>query len=180
MDVSKIVAVYAGSFDPITFGHIWMIKESAKLFDTLIVAIGINPDKKTTYTLQERLTAIYESVKDIKTRSGEQIVVDSFINTYLVDFAQAMNATHIIRGIRSTNDFAYEQSMRHINADLKPNIHSVFFIPPRELSEISSSFVKGLIGPNGWKNIIGKYVPSAVEALILSKHKEVENVEDKQ
>jgi pantetheine-phosphate adenylyltransferase len=169
--MSKLIGVYAGSFDPLSFGHVWMIAEAAKLFDTLIVAIGINPSKKATYALQDRLDVIYASIKDISTRSNEQIVVDSFVNMYLVDFAQAMNATHVVRGIRSATDFAYEQGMRHINADLKPDIHSMFLIPPRELSEISSSFVKGLIGPNGWKDMIGKYVPPPVEAMILRYHK---------
>ncbi len=60
--------------------------------------------------------------------------------------------------------------MRHINADLKPSIHSVFLIPPRELSEVSSSFVKGLIGPAGWETVIGKYVPPAVHKMILEQH----------
>ena len=139
-----------------------MVEEAAKFFDTLIVAIGINSSKKTQYLLKDRLEAIYDATRAIKTRSGIDVVTDSFVNMYLVDFAKAMNATHVVRGIRSATDFAYEQGMRHINAYLKPDIHSVFLILPRELSEISSSFVKGLIGPNGWKDMIGKYVPRGV------------------
>ena len=169
--MSKTIAIYAGSFDPITNGHVWMIEEAAKLFDTLIVAIGVNPVKQPTFSLKQRLDAIYASVSHLKTKGGEAIVVDSYLNRFLVDYAQAMNATHIVRGIRSSADFEYERGMRQINADLKPSIHSVFLIPPRELSEVSSSFVKSLVGPQGWQDLVKKYVPQCVcEIMVGVQH----------
>ncbi len=146
-----------------------MIEEAAKLFDTLIVAIGVNPSKQAKYPLKDRLEAIYKATGGIQTRAGTNIVVDSFTNKYLVDFAQAMNIKYIVRGIRSPSDFEYERAMRNINADMKPDVHSVFLIPPRELAEVSSSFVKGLIGPDGWHEQVSKYVPKAVFDMMREK-----------
>jgi pantetheine-phosphate adenylyltransferase len=171
--MSKLIAVYAGSFDPLTNGHVWMIEEAAKLFDTLIVAIGVNPSKQPKYSLKERLNAIYDATTGIKTRTNEGIFVDSFTNRYLVDYAQAMNAPYVVRGIRSTDDFKSEQRMRNVNADMKPGMHSVFFIPPRELVEVSSSFVKDLIGPEGWELQVRKYVPDAVYKMIIQHSEDV-------
>lgn len=168
--MSETVAVYAGSFDPLTNGHVWMIEEAAKLFDILTVAVGVNPAKRPTFSLEERFNAIHCSIKHIKTRMDNSIIVDLFSNEYLVKYAKRQGATHIIRGLRSSADFEYERGMRQINADLMPSIHSVFLIPPRELAEVSSSFVKGLIGPDGWQELVKKYVPEHVHKMILRGH----------
>jgi len=153
----KALGVYAGSFDPLTIGHLWMIEEGRKLFDQLVVSIGINPDKKYTFSLEERIEMLRAS-----TAKFRNVSIDSFSNLYLVDHARSIKATHILRGIRSQADFEFERGMRNINGDLDPTICTVFLMPPREIAEVSSSMVKGLIGPNGWQNIVRKYVPAAV------------------
>jgi pantetheine-phosphate adenylyltransferase len=150
-------AVYAGSFDPITNGHLWIIRQAAPLFDSLVIAIGINPDKKTTFPLAERLRFVAASISDIP-----NCTVDSFENQYLVDYAARVGAGTIIRGIRNESDFTYERAMRHINGDLRPEILTLFFVPPREIAEISSSMVKGMVGPDGWRAIVRRYVPPCV------------------
>jgi len=150
-------AVYAGSFDPLTNGHLWMVKQGLKLFDELIVAIGINPDKRYTFSLEERLELLHECLD-----SPSHLVIDSFENQFLVHYAAAKRARFILRGIRTPNDYDYERGMRYINEDLKPEITSVFLMPPREIAEVSSSFVKGLIGPDGWQEIVKQYVPEPV------------------
>src|SRR5687767_4626539 len=99
----KSLAVYAGSFDPLTVGHLWMIEEARRLFPTLLVAIGINPDKKYHFSLEERLEMLRES-----TRAFGNVRVASFANLYLVDYAQSIGATHILRGIRSQGDYEFE------------------------------------------------------------------------
>ena len=159
-------AVYAGSFDPLTKGHLWMIEEGAKLFDGLVVAIGVNPDKKYSFSLDERLEMLRKS-----TRAFSNVKVASFENEYLVNYADSIGAQYMLRGIRSEADFYYERRMRNINADFKPNIATPFLMPPRELAEVSSSFVKGLVGPNGWENFIEEYVPRNVYNKVLIKNK---------
>jgi len=148
----KRLGVYAGSFDPLTVGHLWMIEQGVKLFDLLIVSIGINPEKQYAFSLEERLSMLCESLKQFRNLS-----VTSFSNRYLIDYAQSVGATHILRGIRSASDYEYERTMRNINGDLDSRIVSVFLMPPRGIAEVSSSMVKGLVGPRGWQKVVGKW-----------------------
>src|SRR5881397_3175332 len=97
---NKPLGVYAGSFDPLTIGHLWMIQEGVNLFDRLIVAVGINPEKRYTFSLEERFGMLRESLKQYRNLS-----VTSFSNRYLIDYAQSIGATHILRGIRSESDY---------------------------------------------------------------------------
>ena len=161
-------AVYAGSFDPVTNGHLWMIEQGIALFDELIVAIGINPDKKYTFTLEERLDAIQDVIIQYVLHR-DSILITSFENDFLVTYASSVKAQYILRGVRSVEDYEFERGIRHINSDLKPDITTIFLMPPREISEVSSSLVKGLIGPNGWQDVVKRYVPTPVYDLILSK-----------
>jgi len=161
----KRVAVYAGSFDPPTNGHLWMIEKGAKMFDKLIVAIGVNPNKKYTFSVEERIQMLKDSVKGCP-----NVSINQFNNKYLVKYAQSIGADFILRGVRNTADFNFEQGMNNINRDINSNINTVFLIPPRELCEISSSFVKGLIGPDSWKTVVSQYVPKAVFNKIKEKY----------
>ena len=156
------VALYAGSFDPVTLGHMYMIREGARLFDKLIVAIGINPGKRYTFSLEERLRLI-----QLVTRGIPNVHIDSFENRFLVDYAKDVGANYTLRGIRNAHDYEYERTMRQINADIEPEISTVFLMPPRELAELSSSFVKGLVGPKGWKKVVKEYVPPSVYKAFL-------------
>jgi pantetheine-phosphate adenylyltransferase len=162
----KRLGVYAGSFDPLTIGHLWMIQEGARLFGQLIVAIGINPDKKYQFTVEERLAMLCESCQEFS-----NVSVASFSNLYLIDYAKSVGATHIVRGIRSAGDYEFERTMRNINGDLDSKICTVFLMPPRDIAEVSSSMVKGLIGPTGWRKIVRKYVPAPVYRRLLELHK---------
>lgn len=150
-------AVYAGSFDPVTNGHLWMIREAVELFDELVVAIGVNSEKHCTFTVEERLemlTAVTHGFKKLR--------VDVFSNQFLVNYAQAVDANYIVRGIRTGTDYEYERTMRYINTDLHPDITTIFLLPPREYAEVSSTMVKGLVGPRGWESVIRQYVPEPV------------------
>lgn len=150
-------AVYAGSFDPPTNGHLWMIERGLELFDRLIVAIGDNPAKQYTFSIHTRLRLLEASIP-----SCERLRIAHFDNRYLVDYAREQDARFILRGIRSADDYEYERVMRHINDDLAPNITTTFLMPPRDIAEVSSSMVKGLIGPDGWQDMVRRYVPAAV------------------
>ena len=154
-------AVYAGSFDPPTNGHLWMIQRGLEVFDRLIVAIGSNPSKSYTFTVEERLELLRASIP-----SAERLTIAHFDNRYLVHYAKEQDAKFILRGIRGPNDYEYERVMRHINSDMAPEIDTVFLMPPRDIAELSSSMIKGLIGPTGWEDIVRRYVPHPVfEAL---------------
>ncbi len=150
-------AVYAGSFDPPTNGHLWMIERGLEMFDRLIVAIGNNPSKKYSFSVDERLELLRES-----SPASERLTIAHFDNRYLVDYAKKMDAKYILRGIRSPNDYEYERVMRHINSDMAPEITTVFLMPPRDIAELSSNMIKGLTGPTGWEETVSRYVPAAV------------------
>tara|TARA_R110002096_G_scaffold403766_2_gene601300 strand:+ start:4574 stop:5080 length:507 start_codon:yes stop_codon:yes gene_type:complete len=150
-------AVYAGSFDPITNGHLWIVNEASKLFDHLTVAIGTNPEKQYSFPLQTRLELLRAVLPD-----DDAISIAHFDNRYLVDYASEIGAHYIIRGIRSPGDYEFERVMRQINEDIRPEITTVFLMPSREMAEVSSSMVKGLVGPTGWEEQVRRYVPAPV------------------
>ena len=135
-------AIFPGSFDPITLGHINIIKRSLSLFDEIIIAIGVNADKKSMFSLEDR----------------KKHIVDAFVNepkikvkTYTgltVDFCKTENAKFILRGLRNSSDFNYEQSIAQTNASLA-EVESVFIICAPELSNISSSIVRDVIRNGG-------------------------------
>ncbi|NQW99050.1 pantetheine-phosphate adenylyltransferase [bacterium] len=157
-------AVYAGSFDPPTNGHLWMISRGLEMFDRLIVAIGSNPSKSYSFTVEERLELLKAS-----TASCERLSIGHFDNRYLVDYAKKMDAKYILRGIRSPNDYEYERVMRHINADMAPDITTVFLMPPRDIAELSSSMIKSLTGPVGWEDTVRRYVPVPVFSALAAR-----------
>lgn len=150
-------AVYAGSFDPLTNGHLWMIEKGLELFDRLYVVVGNNPSKTYTFSVEQRLEQLQKAIP-----SCERLTISSFENRYLVNYAQSVDAQYILRGIRSSNDYEYERVMRHINADMAPSITTTILMPPRDIAELSSSMVKSLIGPKGWQESVRRYVPQAV------------------
>jgi len=150
-------AVYAGSFDPPTNGHLWMIQRGLEMFDQLIVAIGNNPSKRYSFTVEERLEMLRAS-----TKPADHLEIAHFDNRYLVDYARKMGAKYVLRGIRSSHDYEYERVMRHINADMAPEITTVFLMPPRDIAEVSSNMIKSLIGPRGWEETVRRYVPDPV------------------
>lgn len=151
------IAVYAGSFDPPTNGHLWMIKRGLEMFDRLIVAIGSNPAKTYSYSIPQRLDMLRASVPQ-----SARLEVAYFNNRYLVEYAKKQKAAYVLRGIRSPADYEYERVMRHINSDMAPEITTVFLMPPRDFAEVSSSMIKSLTGPEGWEETVKRYVPPQV------------------
>lgn len=164
------IAVYAGSFDPVTKGHLWMIEHGVALFDQMVVAIGENPDKTYTFSLAERAEILRETLAHVP-----QVKVATFENKFLVDYAQTIGAHYILRGIRESSDYEFERRMRYVNADLAPYIDTIFLMPPREIAEISSTMVKGLVGPDGWEKVIQNYVPEPVYKRFLLMHDTAKN-----
>ncbi len=136
------IAVFPGSFDPITLGHFDIIKRSVALFDRIIVAIGINADKNYMFALEERLGFIRECCRDFATVS---------VQTYeglTIDFCREAGAQFIIRGLRNPADFEFEKAIAHTNRTLAP-IETVFLLTAADTSFISSSIVRDVIRNGG-------------------------------
>lgn len=137
------------------------------MFDCLIVAIGNNPSKRYSFTVEERLALLKAS-----TVACSNLVITHFDNRYLVDYAKKKGAKYVLRGIRSPHDYEYERVMRHINADMAPEITTVFLMPPRDIAEVSSNMIKSLIGPLGWEDTVRRYVPQPVFQLLAQLGKD--------
>jgi pantetheine-phosphate adenylyltransferase len=163
--MNKRLAVYAGTFDPLTFGHLWMIERGANLFDKLIVALGVNPEKRCMFSVDDRLEMLRQSVKQFV-----NVEVSSFTNQFLITYIQSVGAQCVLRGIRNESDYEYERVMRNINGDLNVDITTVFLMPPRDIAEVSSSMVKGLVGPEGWEVIVKNYLPEPVFEKVKEMH----------
>ena len=161
--MKRKIAIVPGSFDPITYGHIDIIKRSAQLFDEVIVAILVNPDKKYLFTLEEREEMINESIKDFK-----NVEVDSF-SGLLVNYAKKVNSTVIVRGLRAVSDFEYEMQLTFMNKALDDNIETFYMMANKQYSFISSSIVKGV---SGFGADLSKFVPKHVEERLEKKVKE--------
>jgi len=144
-----------------------MISQGLELFDRLVVAIGQNPSKNYIFSTEKRIDLLRASIP-----SCERLTITNFDNRYLVDYARGVGAEFILRGIRSSQDYEYERVMRHINGDMAPKINTVFLMPPRDIAELSSSMVMGLIGPDGWQGTVRRYVPTPVFEALTAKHSE--------
>lgn len=161
----KRIGIYAGSFDPPTNGHLWMIQQGAELFDELVVVLGVNPDKKGFLSEEARLNALRSMLQDCPLN----VRVERMQGGFLVDFARRIGATHLLRGIRNTIDFEYEKSMDRMNARMEPGIRTVYLMPPAELEEISSSMVRGFVGVQGWQRWVQASVPPCVFNIIAAQ-----------
>lgn len=162
----ETIGVVAGSFDPITRGHEWLISEAARLVDRLYVVIGVNPAKKYLFGDADRKRLVEACVADLD-MAGTPTTVHFLSNDLLIQFAVKAGATHLIRGIRDTSDFSYETQMALVNRKIAPQVKTVYMVPPPELSEVSSSTVRGLVGFSGWEDIVRGYVhPSVLQAFV--------------
>lgn len=130
------IGIYAGTFDPLTIGHLEVIKAGSTILGKLIVAVGVNRDKQTLFTLEERLDQIRES-----TNKFENVEVVAF-EGLLADFAIEKNAGVLLRGLRSEADFVYEMQMASMNAHLAQEVQTIFVPTKQNQSHISSSLVK--------------------------------------
>lgn len=159
--MSKI-AICSGSFDPITLGHLDIIKRGAKIFDELIVVVLTNPAKNSLFTVEERMELIQKVTKDIP-----NVSVDSY-DGLLVDYAKMKNANVILRGLRAVSDFEYEMQISSVNKTLSSDIETFFMMTKNNYSFLSSSVVKEVAKFGG---DISKFVPPVVEEAVIEKFK---------
>ena len=135
------IGLYPGTFDPITRGHIDIIKRAVKMVDRLVLGVATNPSKDPLFTLEERCTIVAEETAAIGEAAGVKIDVIPFENL-LMHFAQEVGANYIIRGLRAVSDFEYEFQMAGMNRRLNPDIETVFLMAEAELQSIASRLVK--------------------------------------
>jgi pantetheine-phosphate adenylyltransferase len=159
------IAIYSGSFDIVTEGHLWMIKQGVSLFDQLIVGIGTNPGKQTLFDFKTRKQLLETTCHGL----AQNLIIEDFGNLALVQFARNKNAAYILRGIRSVSDFDYERMLKNVNTDLDESIETIFLMPPKNLSDVSSSMVKGMLKIKGWETIIKRYVPEAMRDALIDR-----------
>ena len=156
------IAVYPGSFDPITNGHLDIIRRAAKMFDKVIVLVSYNPRKKGgTFPVSERVSFIRRCVADIP-----NVTVDSYTGL-LADYVRIAGASAIVKGLRAVSDFEYEMQMATFNKDLCHELETVFFIADAELSYISSSQVRGIASLGG---NVERYVTAEVAEALKQKY----------
>ena len=158
-------ALYPGSFDPITYGHIDVVKRAYKLFDELFVAVMRNPTKPSLFSLEER----QQLVEDVMRQEGLADVKVISHDGLMIELAKNLGAAAVIRGLRVTSDFEYEWQMALTNRDLDPQIESVFLMTSREYSFISSSIVREVKRYGG---DVSHFVPKLVERALEKKFAE--------
>ena len=156
-------AIYPGSFDPLTNGHLDIIERSARLFDELTVAILINPQKAPLFTVEERLEIMHEIIQP----HFKNVTFDAF-HGLLVDYAQKSKAQAIVRGIRAISDYEFEFQMALMNRRLNPDVETVFMMPSESYSYLSSRLVKEVAQLGG---SVKGLVPDRVEQLLRKKLK---------
>jgi pantetheine-phosphate adenylyltransferase len=160
-----VVAVYPGTFDPITNGHLDILDRALHLFDRIIVTIASNPRKQPLFTLEERIEHIRDAMSALG--KGDRIDYASF-DGLLVDFCRSRGATVIVRGLRALADFEYEFQFAHMNRRLAPGIDSVFLMTDERNHYVSSSLVKEVASLGG--DVTG-LVPPQVQRALAAKYK---------
>jgi pantetheine-phosphate adenylyltransferase len=165
MAVGKRIGLYPGTFDPITLGHLDIIERGTKLVDHLIVGVSTNPSKKTLFTLEERIEIVRRETNYLNRKAGSTVEVIGF-NSLLMAFAEQVNASVIIRGLRAASDFEYEFQMTAMNDQLNEEIETVFMMADPSLQAIASRLVKEIAIYDGK---IDKFVTKSVGDDVLAK-----------
>jgi pantetheine-phosphate adenylyltransferase len=163
MATDKKIAIYPGSFDPFTNGHIDLVERATRIFDQVIVTVAVNSKKETLFTGQERQDQIEEAISNKPW--SDKVVVEQFTGL-LIDFAEEKSATVLLRGVRQISDFEYEFQMALTNRRLSPKLDTLFLMPDENHAITSSSIVKEVAS---WGGNISSFVPPNIHKAILEK-----------
>jgi len=156
----RLVGVYAGTFDPVTNGHMDVIKRAMRVVDHLVVGVAINAGKGPMFSLDERVAMLEEDIAPMARGADATVEVKSF-RGLLVDFAVACGASVVVRGLRAVSDFEYEFQMAGMNRSLIPDVETVFLTPAEQYMFVSATIVREIAGLGG---DVGKFVHPVVQA----------------
>lgn len=162
----KNSAIYPGSFDPFTNGHLDILKRAVQMFDRVVVTVAVNQKKKSVFTGEERVELIKEVIKDEPWK--DKVVVEQFTGL-LIDFARQKKINVLLRGVRQISDFEYEFRMALTNRRLAPEIDTVFLMPDEQLTFISATIVKEVAA---WGGDLSSFVPQNVADALVKKFRE--------
>lgn len=153
--------IYPGTFDPVTYGHIDIVRRAVDLFDEVVVTVAINPSKKPLFTTEERVHMLRESLKEFDSR----VIIDSF-DGLLVERAKQVGATAIVRGLRQISDFEFEFQMALMNRKLSGDITTIFLMPHERYTYLNSTVIRNVASLHG---DISNFVPPVVHEALKKK-----------
>jgi pantetheine-phosphate adenylyltransferase len=161
------IGLYAGTFDPITKGHIAVVRQSLRVVDKVHIIVSVNPDKKCMFDMGERIALIRDAInEELEYLDQARISIDGVKDALTIDYAKLVGAQVLIRGLRNGADYAYERSLAAINRKLAPDVETIFIPTPAEFEEVSSSMVKGLMKYRGGEVAARDFVtPNVLEAI---------------
>jgi pantetheine-phosphate adenylyltransferase len=154
------LAIYAGSFDPVTYGHLDLIERASAMFSDVIVAIGVHPTRKALFSAEERLDMLRKV-----TAPFANVTVESF-DGLLIEYSKSRDARVIVRGLRAATDFEYELQIAHANADIRPEIDTVFLPTRTKHGFVSASLVREIGSHHG---DVSRYAPEVVQKALAAK-----------
>lgn len=152
--------IYPGTFDPVTYGHIDIVKRAVELFDEVVVTVAVNPSKQHLFSTEERVKMLKESLKDFR-----HVKIDSF-DGLVVEHAKQVGATGIIRGLRQVSDFEYEFQMALMNRKLAGEITTIFLMPHEKYTYLNSTIIRNL---SSLKSDVSDFVPPIVQKALKKK-----------
>lgn len=159
------VGLYSGSFDPVTYGHVDIVRQAARLVDRLVIAIGTHHDKHPLFSAKERVKLTSQVLEPVAKQAGLELEVTTY-DTLTVDAAKSAGATFIIRGLRNAGDFDYEMQMAGMNQALAPEIETVFLASSPNARHIAASLVRQIAAMGG---DVSAFVPPVVAAALKKK-----------
>lgn len=159
------IGLYPGSFDPVTFGHLDIVRRAVKLVDRLVIAIGAHHDKQALFSAEERLSMVVDALRPVADEMGSALDVTTY-DSLTVDAAREVGASVIIRGLRDAADFDYEMQMAGMNAALVPEVETVFLASSPETRYIAASFVRQIAAMGG---DVTAFVPASVALALKGK-----------
>ncbi len=159
-------ALYAGSFDPVTNGHIDVVRQAARLADKLVLAIGVHPGKKPLFSADERLAMLEQTCGPVARRERCRLACITF-DSLVVAVARKQGATLLIRGLRDATDFDYEMQMAGMNAAMAPKVQTIFLPASPEVRPITATLVRQIAGMGG---DVSSFVPASVAARLKKKY----------